>query len=701
MPLLDDTQQLDPTPQVDEQKPDTESEVPESRKAAVKRWLDRIDKAESKFEPDFERMRESMDFVTGIQWNGQKGISYDKYIANWTIRAVNQGVATLYARNPQVEVRRNVNRLNYKLWDGKMETIMMATQLAQMSQQFGLPLPPDIPALLQDFQMGRMHEALVDRVAKTLQYLLQNQFDSQSPGFKTQMKQLVRRVNVCGVGYIKVSFCRENQSDESYEDVPQSRTPLSMTQRLQTAKALLDKISNGKIEDSSADIERVKQLVDSFDAHPLDTEQRTIKESILLDFPRSTSILPDPATRTLKGFIGAKWIAERIYLPKKFVESWFEVNLEEKIDDTKYYDQNNKPDEGQTTSGASDKEVDNKVCVYVVRSIEDKSEFTICKGFKDYLCEPEVVSPVPRDFWNIFPVVFNDIEVEEGCQATIFPPSLVDLVKPAQREWNRTRQALRRHRRANGPKYLYVDGTASEEDLDAIVNSEDQEFVKLKGVAPGTQPSKVVEPLGVVDVKPELYEVEPLREDALLTSGQQEANQGPPQPNITATGVHVAEQSRTNVAASDIDGLDDCLTAVADCMAQLNLMEMSSDTVGQLVGKRGAVWPDDLGARRELLDELEIKIQAGSSGKPNQAVELNKWQTISGILAQFGANPQAVIRETIKRFDDYIEPADFFPVGAPIGAPQQQPQQNGQPQQKQKQMQPGRQQPKRPQIPAP
>lgn len=677
--MEDDQQMLGPdgiSEDAENQNDKPTEETPESEKAMVKSWQKKLDEAEKKYEDDFDRMRDNMDFVFGLQWKGQAEIDYEKYVANWTIRAVNQSVATLYGRNPQVEVRRNKDRLNYQMWDGKIETIHQAMQLMQMAQQAAqvglqLPLPPDIPALLQDFQKGRMHEAMVDRVCKTLQSLCQNQLDTQCPSFKTQMKQLVRRVNVCGVGYIKVSFCREELGQGYGQELTQSKTRLSPTDRLLAAKHLIERMSEGDIEENSSEMERLRQLLQSFqDLHPLDYENRQIKEGLILDFPRATSIIPDPSVRTLKGFVGAHWVAEKLYFPIHFVEEYFEVDLKEHTD-VKMYDAANQADEDNPTGDSAAMERDRKrVCVYVIHDLDTKQEFTICQGYKKFLCEPETVSPAPKNFWNIFPVTFNDIEVEEECEATVFPPSLVDLIKSPQKEWNRTRQALRRHRKANGPKYLYIDGTASEEDLDRIVNAEDQEFVKLKQVAVGTDPGKVVVPLQVTPIQPTLYNAEPLREDALLTSGQQEANQGPPQPNITATGVNVAEQSRMGVAASDIDGLDDSLTDAVDCGAQMLLMEMSSETVKRIVGP-GAVWPDEVQSRRELLDEVEIQIKAGSSGKPNQAIELNKWQTESQILQSFGANPQAVIRETIKRFDDHLEPADFFPVPQAAPPPQQ------------------------------
>jgi len=183
-----------------------------ARQANVRKWCAKIGKARKKYEDEFNRMRENMDFVYGLQWKGQKNLRYPKYVVNLTLRAINQGVAALYARDPKVSAKRR-KRLDFKLWDEKLETIMQAAQIVQVGSQIGMPIPPDIMAMLQDFQQGRMKQALIDKVGKTLEVLTQYQIDQQSPRFKTQMKQLVRRVRTCGVGYIKVLFCRDYENE--------------------------------------------------------------------------------------------------------------------------------------------------------------------------------------------------------------------------------------------------------------------------------------------------------------------------------------------------------------------------------------------------------------------------------------------------------------------------------------------------------
>ena len=639
---------------------DKDYPVSESEKSNVKTWCGRINQAKrSKWESEFERMRENMNFVAGLQWAGQKQIREDRYICNLTLRTINQGVASIYAKNPTVEARRRP-RLDYQIWDGKMETIQQVVGMAQMAQMQGGFVPPQFMAMMNDFMQGTLHKELVEKVGRTLEYVFQYQMDSQSPSFKLQMKQLVRRVRVCGVGYIKVEFCRNYDND-----LTQSETRMSVADRMKMAKRLMEEIGEGKIEDNDSRIEDLKSLIMSLQTAPLDAETVKLKEHLTFDFPRATSIIPDPNTRMLKGFVGAHWIVEEAYFPLDFVNAFFECDIKPGTE-LQQYDRQNKPDEGYLQAGEKQDSRKKKVCLWTVWDLDTKSTFILCNGYEKYVVAPESVTPATKGFWNIVPITFNDIEVEEGCKATIFPPSDVDLIMSAQKEWNRTRQSLRRHRKANAPRYLYPDGSVAEEDLDRLENAEDQQFVKLKGLMPGAKPQDILQPLKVEPIKNELYDTSPLREDTLLATGQQEANVGPPAPNITATGSTIAEQSRMTVAASDSDGLDDCLTEVAKIGGEMLLKEMSVQTVQHIAGI-GSVWPDQ--NREDFVNEIELTVVAASSGRPNKAVEIANWSQIAPLLMQAGANPQAIIRETIRRADDKLEPQDFFPLPLPVMQP--------------------------------
>ena len=186
----------------------------------------------------------------------------DAYQANFTNRFINQKVATLYARNPRVEAQRR-KHLDFALWDGKVESILQAgaqlnaaMQLAQHVGPAAMQLvPPGAQALMFTSSKGWNAERLLTRLAKTLEILFQYQMDSQQPDFKVQMKQLVRRTCVCGVGFIKVSFVRD------YETEPTQSETRSCTQdRVKRAREIIEKLEKQKIDEDDPEIETLQTV---------------------------------------------------------------------------------------------------------------------------------------------------------------------------------------------------------------------------------------------------------------------------------------------------------------------------------------------------------------------------------------------------------------------------------------------------------
>lgn len=692
--------------QPEEKKPSDEeddgSDPVLAKRAQVKRWLKKIEHAATKYKPDFDRMHENMDFVAGLQHNGQKTIRSNRDVVNLTLQCVNHTVSQLYSRDPKVSVKRKP-RMNYRLWDGKIETIQMAQAIMQFSQQammqgVMLPVPPDIQAMLADFQQGRMKEQVIDKVCQTIEKVCQYQMDSQTPRFKVQMKQLVRRVCICGVGFIKPIFCRDYETE-----LTQSDTHSSVVERARSAKSIIDKLSDGKLQEFDAEVERLKSLVQSFGMDPLDYEVIRPREHTIIDFPQATSIIPDTNCRALKGFVGARWVAEEFYYSLDFVNAFFETDI--KVGgDLKLYDTKLGTGLGGTSQNSED-EKGKKVRLFQVYDLDTKSTFMVCEGWKDYVVVPEVLTPTTRSFWNIVPVTFNDVEVEDGCKATIFPPSMVDLLWTTQKAWNIRRYRQNRHLAANSPRYVYPDGAISKEDVERLTESEDQEFVGLKSLQPGTEPGKIVQPLQVAEVKKELYETQSLVEDTLMSTGSQEANIGPARPNVTATVGTIAEQSRMSVTTSNIDDLDDALTEVNQIVAEMCIMEMSPQTVQQIAGI-GAAWPTQ--NPQEFLSQIEVEVLAASSGKPNKALAVANWERIAPLIMNAAGLPpqaqptaQAIIRQSIKVLDaPDIEPIDFFPLPIPQGPPPggQPPQQGGPSSQPPKKKPPGPKQPLQPSM---
>jgi hypothetical protein len=116
--------------------------------------------------------------------------------------------------------------------------------------------------------------------------------------------------------------------------------------------------------------------------------------------------------------------------------------------------------------------------------------------------------------------------------------------------------------------------------------------------------------------------------------------------------------------------LDGFLSRLAQAGGEMLLLEMSEEVVRRIAGV-GAVWPSLDESREDYLNEVFLKIEAASSGRPNKAVDIANWRDLAPLLMQAGANPAGIIEETAKRLDDNLDVSNLFPLTPPSGASSQ------------------------------
>jgi hypothetical protein len=104
---------------------------------------------------------------------------------------------------------------------------------------------------------------------------------------------------------------------------------------------------------------------------------------------------------------------------------------------------------------------------------------------------------------------------------------------------------------------------------------------------------------------------------------------------------------------SIVDDLDDTLSGIARAAGQILILNCSEETVKGIVGP-GAVWPTL--TKAEVSKNIYLEIEAGSSGRPNQAQELQNFERLAPILMQIpGIKPSFLGKEAIRRLDDSID----------------------------------------------
>jgi len=273
----------------------------EDAKQFITWWSDRIVKAREFHAPAFKRMAENQRFRRGLQWDGQTTEEEHRYIVNIAQSEVANSVATLYAKNPVFKVKRRP-RMDFAIWDedpkSYEEALMGAQQAMQkaalMPPQVGTdglpvsPIPPDVAALLEDVNQGKLRRQIAERTARTLELLFAQQLEQQQPGFKGEMKGLVDRVEVNGVGYLKLGFQR------TQEMAPEESLRLGdLGSRLSHLENLSKTLEDGGDYKQKAEELRIgiKTLQEA--------SLVTTREGLIVGFPRSTALIIDTACTQL------------------------------------------------------------------------------------------------------------------------------------------------------------------------------------------------------------------------------------------------------------------------------------------------------------------------------------------------------------------------------------------------------------------
>jgi len=676
-------------------------EPPEQRAALVESLSRMVKDAKSYWDKEFKQMEKDQKFAAGDQWPSDTKAAIfndamdDRYVANITLRHIQQKVAALYCKNPKA-VCRVRTKLMSTVWDGTQQQLMQAQQVqqqAQMAQQqmmmmgaslmTGAPMPGSTPgtppgpngepgtqpvmpppvmppppeqvqesqAILDDAKQAKMHADQVKKIARTLELLYEYEVSEQQQPFKSMMKLVIRRAATSGVGWVKLGFQRVMGKSPDYDT-----RIADAQQRLSTLERISADIADGEIENDTAEAEQLRLLLQ--DMH--NDSDIVVREGLQFSYPKPTAIIPDTRCVSLRDFLGADWCAEEFHLTPNEIKETYGVDVGKDFRAYNRVNPNSDYEQLRFRSPSDDKRIspgdDECALVWEVYNKKDGLVYTLCDGYKDFLREPSQPEFYTDRFWPWYAVLFNEVD------GRVYPPSDVSLMRPMQLELNRARQGLREHRIANRPKMVYAEGLLSEDDLDALRSHPINALISISGLQPGQDVKTVLQPLSGSPLDPNLYEVNPVFQDMMRAVGDQEANLGGPS-GATATETNLAQASRASALGSSVDDIDETLTSIARAAGQILLLNVSEETVKEVIGP-GAMWPQL--TKAEVAKELMLEIEAGSSGRPNQQQELQNFERLAPMLTSLpGINPLALVKEAIKRLDDRIDLDAMIADGLP------------------------------------
>lgn len=638
---------LPPGKVVDRDPPDVTLE----RGELVKDWLQKIEDAQAHWKGTFNDMRDSARFSAGKQWPNPKG-KEDRYVANITLRHINQRVSSIYAKNPRVRAERR-QKIWYQVWDGSKEMLDQASMavaverkdprvLAAMAQG-AVPPPTMSPAtaeqVIKEAVVIEQKKELATRMGKTLELVAQYSLDEINPRFKIQAKQLVRRVLTCKAGYLKLGYQRimgaTPDIDAKIKDA---------SDRIAHLESLAADLADDVIQSTSKEAEELRLNLADLQAQ----KEIVLREGMLFAFPKSWSLIIDPGCIQLKGFIGAQWIAEQYLFTPRQVQKIYGIDV----------GKNFSPYLANGRTGVAPKRESSTYCsVYEVYDLVGQVVFTVISGYKDFAKEPGTPNVVLEQFHPYFSLTFNDTEDTDS----IFPPSDVELIRPMAVEYNRAREGLRDHRWANRPATVAAKGVLEKETKEEFASHPPNALIETN-LSKNDDINKVLMPKPTVPIDPAAYDTEQVFMDTQRVVGGQSADFGGTA-GATATEVSVADSARVSTLQSNIDDLDEFLTDTMRSVGQILLTEMSLETAQEIAGP-GAAWPQM--NNMDVARELTLSVKAGSSGRPNKAARLAAIEKLGPLLMQIpGIDPKKIGGFMLQELDENIDIDDFRKDDAP------------------------------------
>jgi hypothetical protein len=511
-------------------------------------------------------------------------------------------------------------------------------------------------AVIQDAQQVKQQLTILNKIGRTMEILYEYEISEQQQSFKSMMKMTVRRAATSGVGWARLGFQRL-----------MGRAP-DLDSRLADAQAQLDLIQriSADIADDEVDMDSAaaEEMRLAIQAMAKETDV-VLREGLLFTWPKSTAIIPDPRCVQLREFLGCDWVAEEFCLSVNEIQETYGVDVSKSHNNYARIDTGTDYERARAVWQAGGSYTDNaridsgdgdNCLVWEMFNKRDGLVYVICDGYPDFLREPGKPDVYTDRFWPWFLVAFNELP------GTVFPISDVSLIRPMQRELNRARQGLREHRVANRPKTAYSDGVLSEDDIEAFKNHPVNAMIAVTGLQPGQDINQLLQAVKGAPIDPNLYEVNPVFQDLMRAVGDQEADLGGTSGD-TATESSIAASAKATSVGSAVDDIDETLSGIARASGQILLLNVSEDTVKSIVGP-GAMWP--VLTKGEVARDLYLDIQAGSSGRPNQAQELQNFQQLAPILMQLpGIKPSFLAKQAIQRMDDKIDVDEAIADGLP------------------------------------
>lgn len=548
-----------------------------------------------------------------------------------------------------------------------------------------------------------------DDLAKTMELMISALWRAPTSTLKQVAQKMVRSGLSVGPGWMKaIIICKGTNIPAMQTQLNDQRANIAGLVAAREQLASGDPTYGGEYqtpEEIDAELLTLRELEQSIQSKL----EVGLRKAMVFDFVSAEDIQVSLDVRDLADYKSANWIANAIYRVKTDTLALFPNLTEADLKDAACYYQRTQKDLSPVTdytkltglagvsndamAAEAEQFVSDRSAIGTTSADQNQVEFykiierwnratghieTIVEGvtkFAKPAYEPDY--PTTR-FYPYFLLMFYP--VDGGRHPQSLPWRLFKLMD----EYNASRSSMRLTRDRAAPGTIFNSSGLEPTEAAKIERSVQQEFTGIKPTDPNAKISDLFAPKPVAVPDMRLFDISSVLSDMERISGVQEALSSAITTEKTATEAEIQQTGFASRTTADRDQLESMLTDLANYTGELALGALDTKDAQRMCG-RACFWPYGM-AIDDLLTMVDIKIEAGTTGKPKAGQDKEAWAQIlpvvQGImkeiqLASLSANlPLAealseLLRETMARMGDDTDPERFIPAApaATIGAP--------------------------------
>jgi hypothetical protein len=503
---------------------------------------------------------------------------------------------------------------------------------------------------------------------------------------KTAAEPQVRSAFTCGPGWIKATW-----QERMGRDPVMVKQLNDIQDNLNRLRAGQFELSDGYCADPDAKKAELEQLAAGISAKV----EVVAARGMVFDFVAAEDIQL-PIGVSIENYRESPWIAHRTFMSMSDAEAAFpelvgaddESNRLKKAkqyfrvkprdtrnDDVGGISKATAADADSYKLGGTGQKGESSVCVWEVWNKQTNQILTFIDGLDGYAKAPYSLNFGTTRFYSFF------MYAPTKCDGERHPQSMIQRTEALLEDMNRIYSNRAEFRRRTIPKTVFDATNLSDADANKIKDGGTQEMIPVKPTVPGANVAGLIAPVSYAAFNQALYDDGPTRAMLEMAWGIQEALSSSIQVAKTATEAEIQKNGTESRLSYMRDCLDEMMNDLAQYTAEVALQKLQQDDAVRIAGPF-AFWPTTL--KIEDLSALaNVRIRAGSSGKPDTTAERESWaQTMPIVQAAVvqigqlrGSSPddiadclEALVAETLRRSGDKIDPEQFMPRAPDSGA---------------------------------